>query len=77
MKNIIKELLNKIAERKAKKQRIKAKLESVLADYDKLIQEFKKIEENPSRFSKKYTFKIKSRVHYLISKGHIVVNSKP
>lgn len=63
--------------RAIKKARIKAKLDSVLADYDKLLQAYQQLEENPSRFSKKQKFKIKSRVLFLISKGHIVVNSKP
>ena len=74
MIQFIKEYFRK---RAIKKARIKAKLDSVLADYDKLLQAYQQLEENPSRFSKKQKFKIKSRVLFLISKGHIVVNSKP
>jgi hypothetical protein len=62
--------------RKKRKTRIKAKTESVLADYNKLLNEYKELQEHPTRFSKKNKLRISSRVHFLISKGHIVVNSK-
>ena len=74
---MIKKITEYFRKRALRKARIKAKLDSVLADYDKLLVAYQQIEENPSRFSKKQKFKIKSRVLFLISKGHIVVNSKP
>lgn len=74
MIQFIKAYFKKRSERKA---RIKAKLESVLADYDKLLNEYRLIEEKKSKLSFNQRMLVKSRVLFLISKGHIVVNSKP
>ena len=73
MIKFIKAYLKKRAERKA---RIKAKLESVLADYDKLLNEFRLIEVKKSKLSFRHREFVKARVLYLIAKGHIVVNAK-
>jgi hypothetical protein len=73
MKNPIKAFLLK---RKLKKERIKFKIESVLADYDKLLNEYKLIEEKKSSLPFNQRLRVKSRVLFLISKGHIVINSK-
>lgn len=71
--NIITKFFQRRAEKKA---RIKAKLDSVLADYDKLLQEYKLIEEKKSKLSAYQRQMVKARIYYLITKGHIVVNSK-
>jgi len=71
---MIKSILNYFYERAKRKARIKAKTESVIQDYEKLINEFKEIQERPSRFSKKTKDRVNSRVQYLIRKGHIKVN---
>lgn len=70
----MKKIIEFFRERAKRKARIKAKLNSVLNDYDKLIQEYKEVQEHPSRFSKKNKARILSRVQYLIRKGHIVIN---
>lgn len=73
MIQLIKAYFKKRAEKKA---RIKAKLESVLADYEKLLNEYRLIEEKKSKLSSNQRMLVKSRVLYLIAKGHIVVNDK-
>lgn len=71
MKNPIKEFFRKRAEKKA---RIKAKLDSVLNDYNSLINEYKLIQEKKSRLSSSQRQFVIARVLYLIKKGHIQVN---
>lgn len=71
---MINKIQNYFRERNERKQRIKAKKDSVIKDYEKLLEEFKNVQEHPSRFSKKNKARILSRVQYLIRKGHIVVN---
>lgn len=73
MIQFIKKYFKKRAERKA---RIKAKLDSLIADYEKLLNEYRLIEEKKSILSFSQRQFVKSRVLYLIAKGHIVVNSK-
>lgn len=73
MINFIKKYFKRRKERKA---RIKAKLESVLADYQKLLYIYRLVQEKRSGLSFSQRQMVKARVYYLISKGHIVVNSK-
>ena len=72
MKNPIKEFFRKRAENKA---RIKAKLDSVIDDYNNLINEYRLIQEKKSELSHSQRQFVVSRVLYLIKKGHIQVNS--
>lgn len=71
---MIKSIINYFKERSKRKARIKAKTESVINDYEKLLDEFRQIQEYPSRFSKKIKDRVNSRVQFLIRKGHIQVN---
>ena len=73
MKNLITEFFKRRAEKKA---RIKAKIESVLADYEKLLNEYRLIEEKKSELSYYQRQLVRSRVFYLVSKGHINVNKE-
>ena len=59
--------------RKERKERIKAKIESVTEDYKYLIQEFKLIQEKKSTLSRNQRDFIILRVKYLIQKGHLSI----
>lgn len=60
--------------RKAKKRRVKAKIENLKKDYQKLIDEFRLIQEGKSKLSRKKRDLVKLRIAYLIQRGHIIVN---
>jgi hypothetical protein len=64
-------IINFFKQRKAKKQRIKAKTESLISDYELLIAEFKLIKENNSNLSSTQRKNVVSKVKHLIEKGHI------
>ncbi len=72
MKNPIKEFFRKRVEKKA---RIKSKLDSVLDDYNNLINEYRLIQEKKSELPLAQRQFVVARVLYLIKKGHIKVNS--
>lgn len=72
MKNLIKAFLEKRASRKA---RINAKLNSVLNDYKNLLNEYRLVQEGKSKLSRSERDFVKSRVQYLIRKGHIIINN--
>ncbi len=71
MKNPIKEFFRKRVEKKA---RIKSKLDSVLDDYNNLINEYRLIQEKKSELPLAQRQFVVARVLYLIKKGHIKVN---
>lgn len=63
----------KLQERAEIKKRRKETLERVLADYNKLIEEYRLIQERKSTLSKKQRDFVVLRIKHLIHKGHIVV----
>ena len=73
---MIKLIKNFFKRRQEKKSRIEAKTKSVLNDYEKLLYEYRLIQEKNSKLSFSKRQLVVSRVLYLIRKGHIVVNSK-
>ena len=72
MKNPIKEFFRKRVE---KKTRIKSKLDSVINEYNSLINEYRLIQEKKSELPFAQRQFVVARVLYLIKKGHIQVNS--
>ena len=73
---MIKLIKNFFKRRQEKKSRIEAKTKSVLNDYEKLLYEYRLIQEKNSKLSFSKRQLVVSRVLYLIRKGHITVNSK-
>jgi hypothetical protein len=65
---------NYFQERKARKERIKAKTESLINNYQMLIDEFKLIKKGKSELSSTQRSNVVSKVKHLIEKGHITVN---
>jgi len=66
---------NYFKKRADKKARIKAKTESLINDYEKLLNEYRLIQEKKSKLSYNQRQFVVSRVLYLIKKGHFKVNS--
>lgn len=60
--------------RKAKKERLRLKTESVIEDYEKLIEQYRAVQEHRSGLSRKQREFVELRVKHLVSKGHLKVN---
>ena len=71
---MIKFIKNYFKNRRERKERIQKKINSVLEDYEYLINEFKLIENKESKLSKNQCDFIILRVKYLISKGHLKID---
>ena len=60
--------------RREKKERAKLIVESLIKDYEELIQVYKSVQERTSGLSRKQREFVTARVHYLVEKGHLKVN---
>jgi len=60
--------------RKARKIRNQNKVENLIKDYQKLIDEYQLIQEKKSKLSRRQRDMVEFRIMYLIRKGHIVIN---
>jgi hypothetical protein len=69
--NFIKKYFQKQREKKA---RIQSKVESVINDYEKLIEQYRAVQERRSGLSRKDREFVEMRVKYLVSKGHLTIN---
>ena len=67
---------NYFAERRAKKQEIKDRVAEVAEDYEKLIDQYRLIQEHKSGLSRRKRKMVVARVVYLIGKGHIKVGEE-
>ena len=55
-------------------KRTKAKVSTLTDDYQKLIEEFRLIQEKKSKLSKRERDFVELRIKHLIHKGHLNVN---
>lgn len=69
--NFIKKYFEK---RKAKKEELRIKTQSVIEVYEKLIQQYRAVQEHRSGLSRKQREFVVLRVKHLVSKGHLTIN---
>lgn len=70
---MIKFIKNYFKNRRERKERIQKKVDSVIEDYNYLIEEFKLIQEKKSTLNRNQRDFVVLRVKYLISKGHLKI----
>jgi hypothetical protein len=64
---------NYFKRRADKKAELKAKTDNLIKDYNKLIDEYRLIQEKKSKLSRRERKMVEARIIHLIGKGHIVV----
>ncbi len=71
---MIKFIKKYFADRKARKEQIKAKSDEVILSYEILIQQYKLIQEKKSPLSKSQRDFVVRRINLAVARGHIKVD---
>lgn len=80
MKNPLSNLINRFSgyfeKNSEKKQRVQQKTDSLINEYQDLIDEYRLIQEKKSKLSRSKRDFIEHRIKFLISKGHLKINTQ-